>query len=233
MKRIRMVLIIMLSLIFLAAAFYMGKYLWRSYQTQQDFRELKSEKTISLKNLWKQNHDLVGWITIKGTKIDYPVMQTKEIPEFYLRRNFDKKYSLAGTPFLDAASDLTQTSNLLIYGHNMQDGTMFHDLLEYANEEFYRNHQTFIFETVKYGLATYEVIAAFYTEVDTTDFRYYDYAGMSSQKDYETYVQEIKKLACYEINLTADGEQLLTLSTCSYHVDDKKGRFVVVAKKVQ
>ena len=71
----------MLSLIFLAATFYMGKYLWRSFQTQQDFRELKKEKTISLKNLWKQNHDLIGWITIKETKIDYPVMQTKESPE--------------------------------------------------------------------------------------------------------------------------------------------------------
>ncbi len=223
----------MLSLIFLAATFYMGKYLWWSFQTQQDFRELKKEKTISLKNLWKQNHDLIGWITIKGTKIDYPVMQTKESPEFYLRRNFNKEYSLAGTPFLDAASDLTRTSNLLMYGHNMQDGTMFHDLLEYADEEFCRNHPTFTFETVKYGLATYEVIAAFYTEVDTTDFRYYDYAGMSSQKDYETYVREIKKLSCYETNLAVDGEQLLTLSTCSYHVQAKKGRFVVVAKKVQ
>lgn len=109
---------------------------------------------------------------------------------------------------------------------------MFHDLLNYAEESFYRKHPTVSFETVRDGAETYEIIAAFYAEVDTEGFRYYDYAKMTTPEDYTTYVREVKAASCYDTKKTAVyGEQLLTLSTCSYHVPDKKGRFVVVAKQ--
>lgn len=235
MKHLRRLLLVLLALVFLVSAFLIGRYVWQSFQTQRDFQKLQEAKSEhrNLKALWKQNPDLVGWITIAGTEIDYPVMQTKEESEFYLRRNFKKEYSLAGTPFLDAASDLSlPTSNWLIYGHNMQDGTMFHDLLNYAEETFYRKHPTFSFETVRDGAGTYEIIAAFYAEVDTEGFRYYNYAGMTNPADYTTYVREVKAASCYDTGTMAVyGEQLLTLSTCSYHAPDKKGRFVVVAKQ--
>ena len=235
MKYLRRLLLVLLALIFLVSAFLVGRYVWQSFQTQRDFQQLQEEesKNRDLKALWNRNPDLIGWISIAGTEIDYPVMQTKEEPEFYLRRNFKKEYSLAGTPFLDAASDVAlPTSNWLLYGHNMQDGTMFHDLLNYAEESFYRKHPTVSFETVRDGAETYEIIAAFYAEVDTEGFRYYDYAKMTTPEDYTTYVREVKAASCYDTKKTAVyGEQLLTLSTCSYHVPDKKGRFVVVAKQ--
>lgn len=235
MKNLRRVLIVLLSVIFFASACLVGRYVLQSFQNQRDFQRLREEKSKSrnLKALWKQNPDLVGWITIAGTEIDYPVTQTKEDPEFYLRRNFQKEYSLAGTPFLDAVSDMElPTANWLLYGHNMRDGSMFHDLLKYTEETFYRKHPTISFETVRDGMGTYEIIAVFYAEVDTEGFRYYDYAGMTTPEDYITYVQEVKTASRYDTGKTAVyGEQLLTLSTCSYHVPGKKGRFVVVAKR--
>ena len=127
MKYLRRLLLVLLALLFMVSACFVGRYIWQSFQTQRDFQQLQEEKSKNrdLKALWNRNPDLIGWISIAGTEIDYPVMQTKEEPEFYLRRNFKKEYSLAGTPFLDAASDVAlPTSNWLLYGHNMQDGTM-------------------------------------------------------------------------------------------------------------
>ena len=90
-------------------------------------------------DLYEANSDIIGWITVDGTKIDYPVMQTQDDPEFYLRRNFQKEHATAGVPFMDASSDIfVPTSNFLIYGHNMKNGTMFHDMLKYKDKSFYQ-----------------------------------------------------------------------------------------------
>ena len=81
--------------------------------------------------LYLANDDIIGWVTIEDTNIDYPVIQTQDDPEFYLHRGFDKEYAASGVPFMDAVSDIfVPTSNFLIYGHNMKNGTMFHELLE-------------------------------------------------------------------------------------------------------
>ncbi len=187
-------------------------------------------------DLYLANEDIIGWITVEDTKIDYPVMQTQDSPEYYLDKNFDKEYAASGTPFMDASSDIfIPTSNFLIYGHNMKNGTMFHDLLEYADRDFYEEHKTFKFDTIyKGGQGTYEVIAAGYTQIypkDSKEFKYYQYAGITSQSDFNEYVKGVKALSEYDTGVVAEyGDQLVTLSTCAYHVDD--GRFFVVGKRV-
>lgn len=87
-----------------------------------------------INELIAKNPDCVAWVRIDDTKIDYPIMQTKDNPEYYLRRNFKKEYSYTGTPFLDAACDMNEGVNLIVYGHNMRDGTMFADLLKYKQK---------------------------------------------------------------------------------------------------
>ena len=100
----------------------------------------------NIQALITENADCIGWLSIDGTSISYPVMYTPSEPQKYLRRNFYGKYSQSGVPFLDGRCDL-QSSNLIIYGHNMRNGTMFSDLKKYLNTDFLNSHRTIRLET--------------------------------------------------------------------------------------
>lgn len=221
---------------------------WRASKDLTDLSALKIEAedletdkgTVIGKyvGLYKANPDIIGWIQIEDTRINYPVMQTKAQPEYYLRRNFKKEYSVSGVPFMDANSDIfIPTCNWMIYGHHMKDGTMFKDLVKYADYDFYQEHKYIKFDTIyKGGQGTYEVIAAFYTQIYDADekvFKYYQYTGITTEAELNEYVAGVKKLSEYNTGVDVQyGEQLITLSTCNYHVGDGKGRFAVVAKRI-
>lgn len=201
-----------------------------SMTTQEDI--LSEEKIINLEELYHMNQDIVGWISIKGTKIDYPVMYTPEDPEFYLKRNFEKKYSPSGVPFLDGNSPLSpSTDNIIVHGHNMKDGSMFAELLLFDEKEFWESHPTIDF----YGFEkkqTFDIIAVYYTEVynENIEFVYHTFVHAKDEKEFKQYVKDAKNLSVYDTGVTAEyGEQLLTLSTCAYHTEN--GRFVVLAKE--
>ena len=100
----------------------------------------------NIQALITENADCIGWLSIDGTTISYPVMHTPSDPQKYLRRNFYGKYSQSGVPFLDGRCDL-QSTNLIIYGHNMKNGTMFSDLKRYVDRDFLNAHRTVKFET--------------------------------------------------------------------------------------
>lgn len=181
--------------------------------------------------LWELNHDFVGWLKIDDTPIDYPVMQSKNDEQFYLHRNFYKQYNYEGTLFCRKNDDVIRPSdNILIYGHHMRTNTMFHCLDQYEDQEFYENHKYITFDTLaSYG--TYEVIAAFRTDVNPGHYEYWKF--IESDKDkFDEYVNYAKTHSTLNIDTTAEyGDKLLSLSTCAYHV--KNGRFVVVAKKIE
>lgn len=184
--------------------------------------------------LYSMNSDFVGWITIAGTDIDYPVMQSLYDEEFYLHRDFDKEYTKGGTLFIDTSSDVRKPSdNILIYGHNMTTGKMFHSLFEYEDEEFYKKHRFITFNTI-YGDGEYEIIAAFRTNIYSPDyegFKYYEFFDASIKEEFDYYVNSCKSLTPYETEATAEfGDKLISLSTCAYHSEN--GRYVVVAKKI-
>ena len=186
------------------------------------------------KNIFELNTDFIGWIKIKNTNIDYPVMQSNYDEEFYLRRNFEKEHSESGTLFVDLSSSIDLPSdNILIYGHNMKSKTMFHDLLKYEDEDFYLNNKYFYFDTI-FEDGKYEVIAAFKTHIPKTDFvgfRYFEFFDATNEVEYNYYIDNIKKLTPYKTNDDISfGDKLVTLSTCAYHTKD--GRFVVVGKKI-
>ena len=200
------------------------------------FKEVDGKMILSkYAELYEKNKDLIGWLFIPGTNINYPVMYTPEDEEFYLRRNFNKESSTSGTLFVSQYSDVIKPSdNVVIYGHNMKAGTMFHALLSYSDEEYYQEHKTVIFNTI-YGNAEYEVIAAFKSnikEIDDTSFKYYQFYDAASKEEFDDYVSNCKALTPYDIPVNAAyGDKLITLSTCSYHTDE--GRYVVVAKRVK
>ena len=112
------------------------------------------------------NTDCIGWLSIDGTSISYPVMYTPSEPQKYLRRSFYGKYSQSGVPFLDGRCNL-QSTNLIIYGHNMKNGTMFSDLKKYVNIEFLNTHRTVKFETVD-GSRYYTVTEVLKTNTSNT-----------------------------------------------------------------
>lgn len=107
----------------------------------------KSAAERNIQALIAENADCIGWLSIDGTNISYPVMHTPSDPQKYLRRNFYGKYSQSGVPFLDGRCDL-QNTNLIIYGHNMRNGTMFSDLKRYVDRDFLNAHRTVKFETM-------------------------------------------------------------------------------------
>lgn len=181
--------------------------------------------------VYEQNSDFVGWISIDGTNIDYPVMQTVDNPNYYLKRNFEKQYSDYGVPYVQENCDFEFSDNCVIYGHHMNNGTMFADLCKYADEDFYREHKTIRFDTLS-GFGEYEIVAAFKTiAYSEQGFKYYHFTRADSAEDFDAYIAKCKELSFYDTGVSTEyGDKLITLSTCEY--SRTNGRMVVVAKKI-
>lgn len=180
----------------------------------------------------ENNPDMVGWIRVPDTKLDYPVVFTPEDEEKYLHRNLNGHFSVGGVPFISASCSLEPRSdNLIIYGHNMENGTMFRPLLRYEQVNFWREHPV-IYLSSLYREEPYQVVAAFYDRVylQSEDcFKFYQFIDAGSEEDFNTAISYFKKRSLYDTGVTAEyGDELITLVTCAYHVDN--GRFVVVAK---
>lgn len=186
-------------------------------------------------DLYNKNPDFFGWLKIEGTKIDYPVMYKPEDPEYYLHRDFYGNYSDSGMLFIDG--ECPRVSNYyLIYGHHMNNGTMFGELPNYGKVDFYKEHKIIFFDT-RYENRDYEVVAAFYGKIypeeeEKDHFCYYKYKNLSSETKFNEYVRNVKANAIYETGITPKfGDELITLSTCNYHTEN--GRFVVVARRIK
>ena len=194
---------------------------------------IKSERILKLEELKKQNDDIIGWVEIENTDINYPVLQSED-NDFYMNHNYKGEFSTAGAIFLDKDYNWSiPSSNLLIYGHNMKNSTMFQNLLNYNSIDYYYEHPIIRFTTLQED-AQYEIIGAFYSKVyfktDTNVFKYYKFINAKNEDEYNSYIQNVKKASLYDTGISAQyGEQLITLSTCSYHTAD--GRFVVVGRK--
>ena len=182
--------------------------------------------------LLEENPDFYGWIRVPDTRIDYPVMYAPNRKDFYVKHNFNKTYSDYGVPFIQENCIPDLSDNLVIYGHNMKDNSMFSGLEAYASKDFYDKHRKIQFDTLS-GFARYEVVAVFRTVAYTPEaFRYYDFVDAASEKEFDDYIAQCKELSLYPIKTTAEyGDRLITLSTCEYTQTD--GRFVVVAKEVR
>ena len=195
----------------------------------------ETERMLQVKELQEQNPDIIGWLEIENTNINYPVLQGTD-NSYYMTHNYKKENSKNGSIFLDANYDWNiPSNNLLIYGHNLGNGMMFQELLKYEKESFYQEHPVIRFTTAEED-AEYEIISAFksrvYHKSEKNVFRYYFFLNSESEEEYNQFVKNAKNVSLYPINVTASyGDQLITLSTCSYYVQD--GRFAVVGRKIE
>ena len=186
------------------------------------------------KDYYLANSDMVGWLVLPGTVIDYPVMWTPRDENYYLKRDFNGKKSNDGCLILDTDSSLDHlTTNLIIHGHYRKTGAMFTCLHQYEDKDFYEEHKQIILHTEEKEII-YEVVAAFRSQVyrkKDTVFKFYKFFQADNQAQFDDFYKNIKKLSIYDTGVTAEfGDNFITLSTCAYHVEN--GRFVVVAKEV-
>lgn len=198
-------------------------------------------------SLYETNSDMIGWLSIDDTLIDYPVMQTMEGECYYLDLDFYKKPNKNGCLILDTDSvagsgtkvrDYTNgtapSTNLIIHGHTMKSGEMFGKLTLYENEEYGKQHNIIHFDSL-YEEREYELISVFYSQVyyeSDMVFKYYKFFQADTQEEFDDWYENIKTMSLYDTGVTAQlGDEFITLSCCSYQVED--GRFVVVGKRVK
>lgn len=183
--------------------------------------------------VFQLNTDMVGWIKLPGTKLNYPVVQTPDSPNYYLKRDFYKKSSRHGTVYANELANLaTPSDNVTLYGHNMNDGSMFAPLHGYNKKAFFEENPYIIFDTI-YEHHTYQIFAVFYTtDIVGDGFAYHTFVDGNAISFVE-FVDECKALSLYDTGVEVSyGDKLLTLSTCDKNYADDHGRFVVVAKRI-
>lgn len=192
----------------------------------------ESSNKYNLENIAKINSDVIGWIKIDETNIDYPVMQNGD---FYLHRNIYKEYSSHGTPYLAEYCNIQYSDNLIIYGHHMNDNSMFAQLDNYKKNSFYNKHKFIKFYSYYNGQTiekNYEIALVFKTVVySDKGFKYFNYTNFNDIQELNEFVDNCKKLQCYDTGVDINyGDKLITLSTCEY--SQKNGRMVIVAKQI-
>ncbi len=181
--------------------------------------------------IYEMNNDVVGWICIEDTPINYPVMHVPDRRDYYLYKDFYREYSSYGCIYIREECDVfTPSDNVTIYGHKMKNGSMFAALLKYKQEDFYENHRYIIFDTLK-ERHTYEIFSVFLTTASVgKGFSYHLFVD-GDQEEFDSFVSTCKDLSFYDTGITpVYGDKLITLSTCDFAITN--GRLVVVAKRI-
>lgn len=179
--------------------------------------------------LYEKNPDTVGWMTIEGTPINYPVMQTPDRVDYYLKRNFNGEHSEHGCLYVRETCDVfTPSDNVTIYGHHMRDGSMFAGLKKYLSESFWETYPTIHFDTL-YERHTYTIFAVFTTTASVGEgFSYHHFEDAVDEADFDDFIASCKELSIYDTGITPEyGDKIICLSTCEY--THTNGRLVVVA----
>lgn len=186
----------------------------------------KEEYTIDFDKLKKQNSDAVAWIKVNNTKMEYPIVKT-ENNEFYLNHSFDKSENLAGWIYADYRNKFDgKDKNIVVYGHNMRDGSMFGSMKNILTSKWYNNKENYnIIFNIEGENCIYEVFSVYKIEAED----YYIKTKFSDNKEFEEFINTIKKRSIknFDTNVSKD-DSILTLSTCA---NNNKYRVVLHAKK--
>jgi len=240
---------VILTAIFVFSAWQLGRYFIENAEAQNQFDRIIGQvrQTPPLLlgqfdtelpvwtpydqygELFAQNPDMIGWIAIDGTAINYPVMQTPDRPNFYLHRNFEGRRCKFGVPYIfEYASIDPQSHNITIFGHNMRNDRMFGSLRNFRCADFLREHPIIRFDT-RAGFGEYEIFAVF--TVQPQHFDYHLFVDAGNEAEFYRFVQRVRELSLHDTNVIVTyGDRLITLSTCEY--SRPNNRLVVVARKV-
>jgi len=186
-----------------------------------------------LRDIYELNHDLVGWLYIEDTNIDYPVVQSDD-GKFYLKHDFYGRSNANGQIILEDKCDpYTPSYNLVLSGHHMNSGAMFGRLGYYKDRDYWETHKIVEFDTLM-ARKRYVVFAAFYSadyDEHEEGFRYS--ADIQYKLDADMWLAEIQKNKIYDTGIKAEfGDEFITLTTCD-HSRRHDGRFVVVARRIR
>ncbi|MFS0724879.1 class B sortase [Paenibacillus sp. 1P07SE] len=249
----RKAMLLILAVIFLYSGYQLALYLYDGYTSHQlndrirqqfenvqhppfensgeeqaelTAEQLKQHYQARFRTLHEMNPDIVGWLRIENTPIDYPVLQSED-NDYYLNHNVDKQASRRGSIFMDYRNtSIRDDTHTVIYGHHMKDGSMFGELAKYKDAAYYRDHPTITFEGIEEATA-WDIFSVY---IYTPDDPFFEYE-FADQQHYEAYLQKIIEKSHYAtgVSVTSD-DQLLTLVTCTYEVTD--ARFIIHAKRV-
>lgn len=170
------------------------------------------------------NSDYKFWITIDDTVVDYPVVQ-RDNNDFYLNHNFYGEKNMSGAIFLDYENNELEDKNLILYGHNMKDGSMFADINKFKEKDFFDNKKIKII--TENGQETYEVFSVFVEKASYIDLK----NKFNNNEEYIEYINYLKDKSYYSKEVSGDFSNIITLYTCSYEFDD--ARTIVCAKLIQ
>ena len=184
----------------------------------------------SFAELLRYNPDTVGYLTI-GEIVDLPVVQRENDNEYYLTHAYSGEEAREGALFLDGANRLSD-ENLIVYGHNMRNGTMFGELSSFGEREFLLENAVVRFDTL-YKNALYVPFAMFEASMDEDDAHYFDVRQIVfDETSFELFVLKLRGRSVFDVPVEVEyGDQLLTLVTCSYNDDD--GRYIVALRKLR
>ncbi|MEG0753779.1 MAG: class B sortase, partial [Angelakisella sp.] len=252
--KIRLIAVSIFLAVFIGCMIYIGSVYKESADNAQLSDDLKTLFTSDAKPqrkpseypkgymekffaLYDQNTDVAGWIKIPDTKLDYVVVQSTD-NAFYERRDFTKKDNQHGVPFVDYRVDqFMPSTNTVIYAHNMNDGQMFGELMNYKQLSFYKKHPVINYDSI-YSEGQYKIFGIVLCKKNDPDFDYHNFIDKSSDQDMTNYVNKIRErsLINTKVDMRTD-DTLLTLSTCDYSFKSNEGdriaRFVVFARKVR
>jgi sortase B len=240
MKVIRKLLIVICLCVFAYSAFQLGKIFYTYYKIEEDTNEMIDQyvqkedtsedeeefnplsRTIDFESLKKRNSDVVGWLYIPGTNIDEAILKG-ENNDIYLRADIDKSYNYAGSIFMDENNSRDFSDmNTVLYGHNMKNGSRFHDVRYYVNswDKYIKNHPYIYVYLPDGSVNTYKVVAS--GNIKDVSKLYY------IRNDYKQYISEIKNSALHILDIDEKENPIIMLSTCNSSVEDE--RYVVWAQ---
>ena len=238
-KRIVIIAVVIILVVIVICVINIGKWFKDNQKTSEMLSDINQAITVNndaqneldkydvdFAKLKKMNSDTVAWFKINNTKIEYPVVKAED-NDYYLDKSFDRTINGAGWPFADYMNKFNGTDkNIVIYGHNRRDGSMFGTLRDTQNEEWYNNEENYIIPFITENeKALYQVFSVYTIEVED-----YYIKTQFSKKDYSTFIEKMKERSVKDFGVEVSGEdQIFTLSTCA----GSNYRVVLHAKKLQ
>lgn len=231
-KTFKRIISILAVIVLLSSSYKIASYFYHSESNKKIYKDLSREyesieKTDDIKeeSLKSINKNIVGWLKLPNTKINYPLVQGDD-NLFYLNHDINNKYSIHGSIFMDYRNKNSDDKNLIIYGHHMKDGTMFKDLVKYKEAEFFKENNL-VYLDIDGKILEYEIFSVIVTQGDS-DYISIDF---NDSDEFLNYIEDVRRNSLFNRDIDFNGdEEILTLSTCSYEFDNARTAIYAVKK---